>query len=151
MNLIELSQRPDLLEKAIDYFWGCWGNESNRIFYKDCMTHSMDETNAIPKFYMVLSKEEIIASYALITNDLISRQDLMPWFACLYVNEEHRNQGIAGTLLEHGLLETKRKGYNHLYLSTDLVGFYEKKEWTYLCQGYGFSGGKIKIYSKNTH
>jgi len=148
MEIIELSQRPALLEVAVDYFWKCWGNEQNRIFYKDCMMHSMDATKTLPKFYMALEAEQIIGSYALLTNDLISRQDLMPWLGCLFVNEDRRNQGIAEKLLEHGLQQTKLKGFEALYLSSDLEGFYEKKSWQYLAKGYGFSGGEIKIYTK---
>ena len=150
INITELSEHPDLFESAVQYFWKCWGSDTNFIFYKNCMEHSMDNKKSIPKFYIVLNEKEIIASYALITNDLISRQDLMPWFACLFVNEEHRNNGIAEQLLSHALQEARAKGFNQLYLSTDLINFYEKKGWSYLAQGYNFLGEEIKIYSKST-
>ncbi len=47
-----------------------------------------------------------------------SGQDLMPWLACLFVTEEYRNNGIAGLLLKHGLIEAKKKGFKSLYLYT---------------------------------
>ncbi len=150
MKIIELSQRLDLLEKAIEYFWTCWGNESNYIFYKDCIVNSLKKENPIPKFYLGLEEDEIVASYALLTNDIISRQYLVPWFACLFVNETHRGQGLAEKLLNHALQEGKAKGFEKLYLSTDLVNFYERKGWTHLGVGYGVTGGEIKIYSKKT-
>lgn len=150
MEIIEISEKLDLIPAAIEYFWKCWGNKDNYIFYKDCMMNSLKKENAIPKFYVVLEDGEIIASYAIITNDLISRQDLMPWLACLFVNEDKRGKGIAEKLLNHGLEQTKLKGYDALYLSTDLVNFYERKGWEHICDGYGFSGGDIKIYSKET-
>lgn len=150
MEIIELSKRPDLLEAGIQYFWRCWGNDSNYTFYKDCIEHSLDETNKLPKFYLCLIDGEIVASYALLTNDIISRQDLMPWFACLYVNEDQRGKGIAERLLDHASEQARQKGFENLYLSTDLENFYEKKGWKHLCQGFGVSGGSIKIYSRTT-
>lgn len=148
MKIIELSKQPTLVDEAISYFWKCWGNASNYDFYKDCILHALDQEKQLPKFYLGLVDDTIVGSYALLTNDIISRQDLMPWFACLFVNEEKRGQGLATKLLAHGLQEAKSKGFDTLYLSTDLVNFYEQKGWDYFCQGYGVTGDAFKIYSK---
>lgn len=150
INVVELSTRMDLLEKAILYFWNCWGNQDNYKFYADCITHSVDANKALPKFYVVLHENEIVASYALLTNDIISRQDLYPWFACLFVNPEHRNKGYATQLLQHGLSQAKQKGFSELYLSSDMEDFYEKQGWTHIANGYGTTDGEIKIYSRIT-
>jgi GNAT superfamily N-acetyltransferase len=151
MKITEISNRPDLMEEAIQYFWKCWGSESNLPFYRDCIEHSIDKEKELPKFYVVLEDDKIIASYALVVNDIISRQDLMPWFACLFVNETHRNQGIAEKLLDHALMEAKRKGFDEVYLSTDLVNFYERKGWTLIGKGFNIFGTAIKMYSKKPH
>ncbi|MBK9333627.1 MAG: GNAT family N-acetyltransferase [Ignavibacteria bacterium] len=150
VEIIEISERPELIDNAVDYIWNCWGSESNKKFYRDCILNSTDNQKALPKFYIVTDKEEIIASYALLTNDIISRQDLMPWFACLYVNKTHRNKGIAGQLLEHGLYETKKKGFDILYLATDLENFYEKKGWKFFAGGFDLADIEFKIYCKST-
>lgn len=149
--IIELSERPDLVDAAVDFFWTCWGNENNFNFYRDCIVHSLDRDVPLPKFYMALDDGGNIAgTYALLTNDLISRQDLMPWLACLFVKEEYRNRGIAASLLEHGLREAKRKGYPVLYLYTDLVNFYERKGWDHKCNGYNVGNLEVMIYAKAT-
>jgi len=149
MKIFELSKKPEKLNKAINYFWKCWGNDSNLNFYDDCIRHSLNNEKAIPKFYIGIESNEIVGSFALITNDLISRQDLMPWLACLYVNELHRKKGYAEMLLNHGLKESKLKGFKNLYLSTDLEKFYEKKGWTYYGKGFNFSGDETKLYKKS--
>jgi GNAT superfamily N-acetyltransferase len=148
MKIELISKGSHLLEKGIDFFWRNWGNESNFDFYKDCIENSLSEDKSLPKFYIMLDNDEIIGSYALLTNDIISRQDLMPWFACLFVDENYRNQGLAEELINHGLNESQKKRFSTLYLSTDLNDFYEKKGWNYHSKGYGVSGDKIKIYSK---
>ncbi len=150
MEIFELSEQPEKIEKAIDYFWKCWGNDSNFKFYEDCIRNSFDKKKAIPKFYIGIASNEIIGSYALVTNDLISRQDLMPWLACLFVNESYRKRGYAERLLKHGLNQSKIKGFDHLYLSTDLVNFYEKKGWTEYGKGFGVTGDECKIYKHTT-
>lgn len=148
MKIELITKDSPFIAKGVEYFWKCWGNESNFIFYEDCIKHSFSDKKSLPKFYVMLEQGDIIASYALLTNDIISRQDLMPWFACLFVNEPYRKQGIAEKLLQHGLDESKQKGFNTLYLSTDLMDFYEKKGWHFHSNGYGLGGDKFKIYAK---
>ncbi|MBK8966846.1 MAG: GNAT family N-acetyltransferase [Saprospiraceae bacterium] len=150
MQIAELSSQPHRLDDAVNYFWGCWGNTSNFDFYRDCIAHSLQPENLLPKFYLALENNSIIGSYALLVNDLVSRQDLMPWLACLHVNESHRNRGIATALLEHGLQEAGRKNFNHLYLSTDLVGFYEKRGWRVFGTVYNLFGEAFQVYAHAT-
>jgi len=151
MKIELITKESSLLGKGIEYFWKRWGNESNFVFYKDCIENSFSDNKILPKFYLTMDNDKIIGSYALVTNDIISRQDLMPWFACLFVNENYRNRGLAEELLKHGLNESQKKGFDTLYLSTDLKNFYEKKGWNYYSNGYGVSGDELKIYSKETN
>ena len=69
IEIIELSHRMDLLHKGITYFWNCWGNDSNYQFYKNCIENSLDDKNSLPKFYLALIENEIVGSYALLTNE----------------------------------------------------------------------------------
>jgi GNAT superfamily N-acetyltransferase len=109
IKIFELNQRKDLFDEAVRVFWEQWGNENNYEFYQDCMLHSCKTTDEIPRFYVALLNEAIIGVYALLRNDLNSRQDLFPWFACLYVKLEHRGKKIGFYLLEHALQETYKK------------------------------------------
>lgn len=148
LEIRNIADNPERIDECIKFFWEEWGNKENYNFYKDCMLHSVSDRQQLPSFYIGLIEDEIVASYALLNNDLISRQDLLPWLACLFVKEEYRSKGIAAQLLEHTLVEAKRLGYKKVYLSTDLVGFYEKKMWQYLTEAYNFSGTAFKVYEK---
>jgi len=150
MKIFELSEKPEKLVSGINYFWKCWGNDSNFNFYDDCIRNSLDRERSIPKFYIGLESDEIVCSYALLTNDIISRQDLMPWFACLHVNEIYRKKGYAEKLLDHGLNQAYQKGFKSLYLSTDLVNFYERKGWDKFGKGISVFGKEFTIYAKST-
>ena len=148
MNIELIKKESNFLEKGIEYFWRHWGNESNFDFYKDCIENSPSDDKSLPKFYLMLDGDKIIGSYALLTNDLISRQDLLPWFACLFIDESYRNQGLANEMIKHSIDESRKGGFDTLYLSTELNHFYEKKGWNYYSKGYTAFGDRIKIYSK---
>lgn len=150
MEIIELRDRNALFGEAIQVFWEVWGNEDNFKFYEDCMIHSAAALSDLPRFYAVVENEKIIGTYALLRNDINSRQDLCPWLACLFVDKEHRGKEIGSLLLNHGLKQAAIKGYKKLYLTSDLEGYYEKYGWKNNGIAYGVSGGYLKIYEKET-
>ncbi|WP_442600694.1 GNAT family N-acetyltransferase [Paenibacillus sp. KN14-4R] len=146
MNIIELKEKPELLMDAVSYFWKNWGSDSNYNFYRDCIEKSCQTESDIPRFYIALEDGNIVGSYALLRSDLNSRQDLHPWFACLYVRPEYRKNGLGTRLQNHAIKEAKDKGYKSLYLCTDLADYYEKNGWEYVGTGYSISDEETKIY-----
>lgn len=38
------------------------------------------------------------------------------------------------------------KGYERLYLCTDLSNYYEKNNWNYIGEGYSIHGDETRIY-----
>lgn len=150
MEIIELRKQNELFKEAVQVFWRQWGSESNLAFYEDAMVHSCTTSSDIPRFYVAVEEGEIVGTYALLRNDLNSRQDLVPWLACLYVKEDQRGKAIGSRLLQHGLQEAAKKGYDTLYLTTDLEHYYEKYGWQENGIVYGMTGGSIKLYQKAT-
>jgi GNAT superfamily N-acetyltransferase len=146
-DIYSIQDQPEYFERAVQLFWSQWGTEKNAMFYRDCMLHSMRPGCDLPRFYIAVRHEAIIGTYALLRNELISRQDLFPWLACLYVTPECRGQKIGSKLLEHALQETRKIGSDKLYLCTDLDGYYEKYGWTHVADGYIFTGDETKIYA----
>lgn len=115
--------------------------------YQDCILHSVETESNLPRFYVAVENNSFIGTYAILRNDLISRQDLFPWLACLYVVPERRGQNIGAKLLQHALQETRKMGKGHLYLCTDLDGYYERYGWNHIANGYIFTGAETKIYA----
>ncbi|TYS63503.1 GNAT family N-acetyltransferase [Sutcliffiella horikoshii] len=150
MKINELSNKDPLLDQAIRVFWQQWGSKENFKFYEDAILHSATTSSDIPRFYVAVEDGEIIGTYAILRNDINSRQDLCPWLACLYVAEEHRGKGIGAKLLEHGLSVAAEKGYESLYLTTDIEHYYERYGWKNSGIVYGPGGGSIKLYAKRT-
>lgn len=151
MEIIEIQQRPELFNDAVKVFWEQWGSENNYSFYEDCMKHSGKTKDAIPRFYIALENGQIVGTYAILRNDINSRQDLFPWLACLYIDPAYRGNSNGKQLMEHGLQETARLGYKKLYLTSDLEGYYEKYGWSNSSITYGPFGGSIKVYERTTN
>jgi len=73
----------------------------------------------------------------VIENDFHNRKDLSPNICAVYTEEEYRNQGIAGNLLNMTVNDLGQKGINPVYLVTNHVGFYERYGWKFLCMVQG--------------
>ncbi len=150
-ELINVKDFKGGIEKGAKYIHSKWGNKENYIFYLDCIKHSSNEPTGLPRFFLMLKENEIAGCYALITNDFISRQDLMPWLACLYIEEHERGQRLSQKIFDHAKLEAKRCGFDTIYLSTFHDNLYDKFGWERMEDGYTWVEGKVsKIYSTPT-
>lgn len=146
MKIINVHDHQPGLEAAAGYIHGIWGRPQNLAFYLDAVLHSSLTEKALPRFYLLLEGARVAGCCALLTNDLISRQDLWPWLACLYVEPEYRGRALGATLLEHGAREAGKMGYGRLYLNTDHAAYYEKYGWVRMEDGYNLFGERGRIY-----
>ena len=53
-------------------------------------------------------------------------KNLTPWYAPMYVKKEYRNKGYSKILNDAILNEAKKKGFDRIYLKSNLVNYYEK-------------------------
>ena len=74
------------------------------------------------------------------------RKDLTPNVCAVYVDEEFRNQGIAGFLLQYVCDDMSTMGIDTLYLLTDHTGFYERYGWEFLCMVRGSDEEPSRMY-----
>ncbi len=112
----------------MDYIHSKWGGSPKSYpFYKDAIYHSSLGENHLPRFYLLLKEKEIIGCAALLTNDYISRQDLYPWLACLFVEggQERGGRAFGSLLMEFVEKEAKDLAFPAVYLTTEHDGYYE--------------------------
>jgi GNAT superfamily N-acetyltransferase len=149
LEVVNVTQYSAGLRKAAGFFHEAWPGLAE-VFYLDAMSHSSGEDQPLPRFYLLLKNGSPIGCYGLVTNDFISRHDLFPWFAALYVAEDERGQALGGLLLEHGIKEAALAGFSTLYLTTDHDGYYEKYGWARIEDGYDRDGEPCRIYRIGT-
>lgn len=138
-----LRQIPKIKARAAQWFSDKWGIPQDE--YLACMDAYLAlETEY--GWYLCMHEGEIVGGLGIIENDFHDRKDLAPNICALYVEAEHRNQGIAGKLLNMAVEDMASKGILKLYLITELEGFYERYGWSYLCMVTEDDGGGICMY-----
>ncbi|AOA00561.1 GNAT family N-acetyltransferase [Carnobacterium divergens] len=146
MKYVSIRENPSYAEKAIRYFQEKWGSEETNLLYEDCITSCLTSPSKLPQWYLLLKDETIVGCAGLIPNDFISRMDLYPWLCALYIEEEFRGNSYGELLIEHVKTETKKLGFETLYLCTDHTSYYEKYQFDYLGVGYHPWGESSRIY-----
>ena len=90
--------------------------------------------------------ERLLGTVGLWRCDLISRQDLYPWMAALYVAPEARGQGLAGKLQQHVIGYARAQGYTELFLYSACRDFYERFGWQYIGEGLDYPASAVSLY-----
>ena len=89
------------------------------------------------KIRKILSGDKVISILGLVEDELIGfislfkydgdeRRDLTPWYATMYVKQKYRKMGYSKILNDALIEESKRLGYDKLYLKSELNNYYEK-------------------------
>ena len=142
-TFLSLRQQPTLKYKASKWFESKWQIPFNA--YLDRMNDYITHQNEYG-WYLCLYRQKIIGGLGVIENDFHDRKDLSPNICAVYVEEDFRDQGIAGKLLDAAVQDLKINNISPVYLVTDLIGFYEHYGWTFLCMVNSDSGELNRMY-----
>ena len=134
-EILKLREHPELLDKAASWFHAKWGIPLEA--YRESMEQCVKNEGAVPQWYAAADSETILGGLGVIENDFHNRKDLTPNVCAVYVEEAHRCQGIAGTLLNLVCADMAGFGVDTLYLLTDHTSFYERYGWEFLCMAQG--------------
>lgn len=129
-KIVKLKEKPELKETAAMWFHIKWGVPIEA--YLESMEASLNH-DPVQEWYLYLDGENIIAGMGEIHNDFHDRKDLTPNICAVYTEAAYRGMGIAGKLLNFVLEDNRIRGISPLYLITDLMNFYEKYGWEFLC------------------
>ena len=134
-NITKLRDHPELIDNAAAWFHQKWGVP--QAAYAESMNACASNKFPVPQWYIVLNDGAIVAGLGVIENDFHNRPDLTPNICAVYVEQTHRNQGIAGQMLRFACADLATLGIHTLYLLTDHDSFYERYGWEYLCPVQG--------------
>lgn len=116
MTILPLYAAPQYAPQVTDWLWQAFGGETlPRQFFASIVQHSQT-AEALPLTFIAVEGEQLLGTIGLWRCDLISRQDLFPWLAALYVAPAARGQGLAGKLQRHVIDYARRAGFRELYL-----------------------------------
>lgn len=133
-SYITLRERPEIKDDAALWFHQKWGVPKEA--YLECMDAYLSKETEYG-WYLCLDGDKIVGGLGVIENDFHDRKDLSPNVCAVYVDEEYRNQGIAGKLLNFVCEDMAEKGVKTLYLVSDHTSFYERYGWEFFCMAQG--------------
>ena len=103
--------------------------------------------------YTVLKKmcnRGIFRAENSVVSVLISKEEFSSIQSEQFVEENFRGRGLGGEILRHAQNDAGRLGFDHVYLATDHIGYYEKYGFEYLSDGYHPWGESSRIYRAET-
>ena len=129
-----LREIPEMKDAAALWFHEKWGVPKEA--YLECMdAYLSGETEY--GWYVCMDGDKFVGGLGVIENDFHDRKDLAPNVCAVYTDEEYRNRGIAGKLLDMVVEDQRAHGISPVYLVTDHNGFYERYGWEFLCMAQG--------------
>lgn len=145
MKIVPLYDAPHFAEQVIDWLWQAFGDSLPREFFASIIEHSQTP-GQLPLTFVLVDDEQLLGTVGLWRCDLISRQDLFPWLAALYVKESARGQGLAGQLQEHVKVQAKAMGFEQLHLYSACRNFYERFGWHYIGDALDYPNTTVHVY-----
>ena len=146
MIIHPLYAAPQHASCVTEWLWRAFGADAlPRAFFASIVGHSQTP-GALPITFIAAEGEMLLGTVGLWRCDLISRQDLYPWMAALYVAPEARGQGLAGKLQQHVIGYARAQGYTELFLYSACRDFYERFGWQYIGEGLDYPASAVSLY-----
>ena len=107
-------------------------------------------TSSLSLFFtteLILIEENVLIGFiSIFPHDCDEESNLTPWYATMYIKKEYRKKGYSKILNDAILKEANNRGFDRLYLKSDLNNYYEKFGAIYIKT---LSNGE-KLYYINT-
>ncbi len=145
MKIVPLYAVPQHEQQVTDWLWQAFGTPDSRNFFASIVTTSKRE-GEIPLTFVAVEGEKLVGTVGLWRCDLISRQDLYPWLAALYIDENQRGYGLGAELQQHVIEHARELGYPYLYLYSACKGYYERFGWQYIGDGLDYPNTPVHLY-----
>lgn len=145
MKILPLYAMPQYAEQVTDWIWQAFGTSDSRDFFASIVATSQRE-GQLPLTFVAVEGEKLVGTVGLWRCDLISRQDLYPWLAALYIDENQRGRGLGAKLQQHVIEHARALGYPQLYLYSACKDYYERFGWEYIGDGLDYPDKVVHLY-----
>lgn len=131
MKIYNIKDRQDYIEEVAILTQNEWGKYSNKDDFKNRIKNKIKKIkdNLDNPYYcklILLDEDRLVGFISIFPTDGDERQDLTPWYATMYVKEEYRGKGYSKILNDAILEEARNRGFDKIYLKSDLNNYYEK-------------------------
>ena len=145
MKILPLYAAPQYAQIVTDWLCQAFGTADSRDFFASIVEKSQRE-GEMPLTFVAVDGDKLVGTVGLWRCDLISRQDLYPWLAALYIDEKQRRPGLRAKLQQHVIDYARRLGYPQLYLYSACKEYYERFGWQYIGDGLDYPNKPVHLY-----
>ena len=145
MKIVNIKEHSEYQEIMTNYFITHWASDDSKMVYVDCIENSKSK-DSLSNWYLLLDEDKVIGCAGLISNDFVSRMDLLPYLCALYIEEDYRGHNYGSLLIEKIKEDVSKMGYDYLYLCSDHVGYYEHFGFNRIATGYHPWGETSEIF-----
>ena len=148
MNIIEYfstDKKEYWLSKIKESDWG-----AGQFLYellKNQKLRSYVGENA--KVLMLVDGENLISFCTFADKDDIQPTELTPWIGWVYTFPKYRGHRYVGRLLSYAEELAKENGMNHIYISTNHNGLYEKYGYEFFGMMKDMHGEDSRVYVRH--
>lgn len=133
MQLIALSEHPELLPVLADWYFNAWGQQVPGVTLADQQQRLevFLQSDELPLLMVALVDGQPVAAAQLKFHERTERPERLHWLGGVYVCDSHRGQGIAAQLIEELMQRAADLGVREVYLQTeaDDGGLYRRLGW----------------------
>jgi predicted N-acetyltransferase YhbS len=147
IRIVHLADYPQHQQQVIDWQWQAFGSDNSRAFFASVVESSLRH-DGLPITFIALLDDKPVGTVGLWRCDLISRQDLTPWLAALYVDESQRGNGLGLQLQQFVQDYSLQAGFSELYLYAEFSGYYERHGWQYIGDALEYPDRLVHLYHR---
>ncbi|MFS2225473.1 GNAT family N-acetyltransferase [Pantoea sp. B65] len=148
LRIVSLAEVPQQRELITDWLWQAFGSENSRDFFASIITSCLSGAD-LPLTFVALDGAQPVGTVGVWRCDLISRQDLFPWLAALYVAEEFRGRGLSEQLQQHVIAWCQAHNYPGIWLYSACADYYERFGWHYIGDALDYPDKLVRLYHKD--
>ncbi len=132
MKIFDIKEKQGYLREVAELTQNEWGSkELSKEEYEEKVNLKINKIKSLWDDIrycklLLLEDETLIGFISMFPTDGDERQDLTPWYATMYVKKEYRGKGYSKFLNDAILAEARKRGFEKLYLKSELVNYYEK-------------------------
>ncbi len=152
MRIVNLADHPSLVPAVAGWHFSEWGHFDPTGSLESWTRDLAKETrrDRIPTTYVAMEGDKALGSVSLVEHDMLTRSDLSPWVASVFVAEDQRRHGIGSALVRHAVREAAGMGMEQLYLYTHSArDFYAGMGWQFLADDM-YEGHMVAIMTLAT-
>ena len=99
--------------------------------------------------FAAVAEGRIIGFCTFMKTDYYPENRYWPWISSIFVDENHRSQGICRQLIDAAIAHAQAQGFRRVYIPSDMDGFYERYGFVRIDELVNYGGDTDHIFARD--